>query len=73
MYLISKNNSHNLYDVNEAFTSKEISECLNIFNKPSGNRGVGGNKLRTYGLFKHAFRTECYLKIFLPKRQICFW
>ena len=36
-------------------------------NRPSGIRGRGGNKLRSYTLFKSEFLTEHYCTLILPK------
>ena len=40
---------------------------LNIVNKPTSRTGTGGNKLRTYRLFKQTFEVEAYCKMILPR------
>lgn len=47
---------------------KQIAIWKNLINRETGNRGQGGNKLRTYKLFKQDFKTEYYVEKNIPFR-----
>ena len=41
--------------------NKYKCDWLQCINKVNSSRGSGGNKLRTYKLFKHSYKTEMYI------------
>ena len=53
--------------VKHASMSHFISDWKTTINSVTGRSNVGGNKLRTYKLFKHSFETEPYCNIILPR------
>ena len=55
-----------LQQVLEKLEQKYHTEWLNTIQNTTGNRGRGGNKLRTYRLFKSNFQVEPYCELFLP-------
>lgn len=53
--------------VNTGNMNSFIQQWHNALNKDSAIHGQGGNKLRTYRLFKSTFETEQYVKSTLPR------
>ena len=56
-----------LNEVKEQSVSHFILDWNTSINSERGRSNVGGNKLRTYKLFKQSFETEPYCKIILPR------
>ena len=48
---------------------KHQVEWLNVVQNNTGMRGKGGNKLRTYSLFKTTYHVEPYCQMFLPRKH----
>ena len=48
---------------------KHVSEWLESLNNVTGPSGRGGNKLRTYRLFKQNYETESYCSFVMPPRH----
>lgn len=55
--------------VTEILEQKHQSEWFDVVNSLSGASGRGGNKLRTYKLFKAVYRVEPYCQLFLPVKH----
>ena len=56
-----------LNDVRLAASTHYESEWNNIINSISGTSNRGGNKLRTYKLFKQVLKTENYCNMIIPR------
>ena len=48
---------------------KHQVEWFNVVQNNTGMRGKGGNKLRTYSLFKTTYHVEPYCQMFLPRKH----
>ena len=48
---------------------ESVAEWHDAINRETGRSGVGGNKLRTYRIFKSSYETEKYCKVSLPVTQ----
>ena len=53
-------------DVLEKLTLEFVAEWHDAINRETGRSGIGGNKLRTYRIFKSSYETEQYCKVLLP-------
>ena len=58
-----------LSNVNRAFIDKNKNDWFNIVNLEHSRSSKGGNKLRTYKLFKSVFETEEYCTMILPRNH----
>ena len=54
-------------NVNSAYIDKYKHNSFNIVNLEHSRNSTGGNKLRTYKLFKDSFNTESYCTMILPR------
>ena len=55
-----------LLHVIDKLEQKHHVDWLNVVQSNTGSRGHGGNKLRTYCLFKNNYHVEPYCQMFLP-------
>ena len=58
-----------LNDVKQASSSHCILKWNNTINSVNGTSNSGGNKLRTYKLFKQSYGTEHYCNLILPRNH----
>ena len=56
-------------NVNSAYIDKYKLNWFNIVNLEHSRNSTGGNKLRTYKLFKDSFSTESYCTMILPLKS----
>ena len=72
------NNAINVNDIRKRFVINQVQDTIRVsevdkwhheLERQTARKGTGGNKLRTYRIFKRQYKTENYLFYLLPKRH----